>query len=174
MVWSGCGFEISSSRVRCALDSAGRSPCPRRRRRNSAPGMLCQSHPVRPGAMSDAEKEVGKVSAGLHSDVERADAVGAGRDIVRHFRNGTGELTRSSPEDVGHAHHGRTSHTGEPQELPPRQRPFHRDLFRFCSRPYHTGGIGCAYSFQVRVNATTEPSFANVAPPGTGFPLARE
>src|SRR5215203_3315767 len=47
-------------------------------------GNAAPEHPVRPEAMSDVERDVRKILACLQQDVERADAIGARRDIVRH------------------------------------------------------------------------------------------
>src|SRR5215203_1092205 len=84
-----------------------------------------------PGAVGNAENEVRRISSGLQRNDKRADPVRSRRDVTRHFGNRTGDPSPPSPEDIGYAHHGRSRHTGEPYELPPRQRSSHRDLFRF-------------------------------------------
>src|SRR5215210_3828154 len=94
-------------------------------------GNTLPQYSLRPGAVGNGENEVRRISSGLQRNDKRADPVWSRGDVARHFGNRTGDLSPPSPEDIGYAHHGRPRHTGEPHELPMRQRSFHRDLSRF-------------------------------------------
>ncbi len=117
-------------------------------------GNTLPQYPLRPGAVRNAENYIRRVSTSLKRNDKRADPVPAGGDIVRHFRNRTGDQIPPSPEDVG-SHHGHSRHTGEPYELPPRQLSFHRDLFGSWSLPIIQGirsqPLSAAYSYEVWV-----------------------
>src|SRR5215203_2192910 len=94
-------------------------------------GNTLPQYSLRPGAVGNAENEVRRISSGLQGNDKRADPVRSRREVARHFDNRTGDPSLPSPEDIGYAHHGSPCHTGEPYELPPRQRSFHRELSQF-------------------------------------------